>query len=260
MASGKDSYEGGVKYNNTSINLLGLASAVDSMLAVKYAVYDKKIVSLKEFTEILKNNWKDNEKLRLIMSRRCEKYGNNTSEANELAVWISEYAADLINGRENGRGGVYRCGMFSIDWYASFGGVTGASADGRFAKEPLSKNICTVIGKDKNGVTDIINTVTNIDYTKFPNGAVFDAMLHPSAISGDDGLEAAIGLLKTFMKKGGMAFQLNVLNPHILKKAQKNPKMFETLQVRLCGWNVYFVNLSEREQNEFIKMAENTAE
>ncbi len=260
LASGKDSYEGGVKYNNTSINLLGLASAVDSMLAVKYAVYDKKIVSLKEFTEILKNNWKDNEKLRLIMSRRCEKYGNNTSEANELAVWISEYAASLINGKKNGRGGIYRCGMFSIDWYADFGGRTGASADGRFAKNPLSKNICAVIGKDKKGVTELINTVTGIDYTKFPNGAVFDALLHPSAISGDDGLDAAIGLFKTFIKKGGMSFQLNVLNPETLKKAQKNPEMFETLQVRLCGWNVYFVNLSMREQNEFIKMAENTLE
>ena len=109
-------------------------------------------------------------------------------------------------------------------------------------------------------MTELINTVTGIDYAKFPNGAVFDALLHPSAISGDDGLDAAIGLFETFMKKGGMSFQLKVLNPETLKKAQKNPEMFETLQVRLCGWNVYFVNLSMREQNEFIKMAENTLE
>ena len=260
VLSGKDAYEGGAKYNNTSIDLLGLASAVDSMLAIKYAVYDKKLVSLDELTKILKENWKDNERLRLILNQLCEKYGNNTAEANALAKWMSEYAASLINGKKNGRGGIYRCGMFSIDWYADFGGGTGASADGRFAKEPLSKNICAVIGKDKKGVTEVINTVTGIDYTKFPNGAVFDALLHPSAISGDDGLDAAIGLFETFIKKGGMSFQLNVLNPETLKKAQKNPEMFETLQVRLCGWNVYFVNLSMREQNEFIKMAENTAE
>lgn len=260
VLSGKDAYDGGAKYNNTSIDLLGLASAVDSMLAIKYAVYDKKIVSFDELTRILKDNWKGNERLRLILNQLCEKYGNNTAEANALAKWMSEYAASLINGKKNGRGGIYRCGMFSIDWYADFGGRTGASADGRFAKNPLSKNICAVIGKDKKGVTELINTVTGIDYTKFPNGAVFDALLHPSAISGDDGLDAAIGLFETFIKKGGMSFQMNVLNPETLKKAQKNPEMFETLQVRLCGWNVYFVNLSMREQNEFIKMAENTLE
>lgn len=254
---GMDAYAGGAKYNNTSINLLGIASAADAVVAIKRAVYDEKLLTLEEFGEILKNNWRDNEKLRLKCKNLYPKFGNNIKEVDEIAAYMIEYAANLINGRKNGRGGIYRCGVFSIDWYAVFGEKTGASADGRLKGEPLSKNLCAVIGRDRNGVTSLINSVTNIDYEKTPNGAVLDIMLHPSAVSGEDGIAAIKGLIRAFMNAGGLAIQCNVLNPDILKDAQKNPEKYETLQVRLCGWNVYFVNLSRREQDEFIRMAEN---
>ena len=59
------------------------------------------------------------------------------------------------------------------------------------------------------------------------------------------------------MTKGGFALHGNVFNAEDLKKAQKNPENYQNLQVRLCGWNVYFVNLSKVEQDAFIMQAEN---
>jgi len=50
----------------------------------------------------------------------------------------------------------------------------------------------------------------------------------------------------------------NVLDAEVLKAAQAHPEQYQTLQVRVCGWNAYFVNLSEQEQNAFIKQAEAT--
>ena len=94
--------------------------------------------------------------------------------------------------------------------------------------------------------------------TKVPNGAVLDLMLHSSVTRGEEGRLAMLGILKTYMKKGGFALQINALNPEVLKKAQREPEKYKNLQIRLCGWNVYFVNLSEQEQNEFIKMSECT--
>ena len=38
----------------------------------------------------------------------------------------------------------------------------------------------------------------------------------------------------------------------VLKKAKASPKDYPNLQVRLCGWNVLFSSLSEKEQDEFI--------
>ena len=43
----------------------------------------------------------------------------------------------------------------------------------------------------------------------------------------------------------------------MLRAAQREPQKYKNLQVRVCGWNVYFVNLSKQEQDEFIARAEN---
>ena len=260
VKNGRDAYAGGAKYNNSSLNAFGLANAVDAIVAVKKLVYDEKLLSLSELAKILDNNWEGNEALRLKCQKLLPKYGNNNPEADNIMVELTEFINSLINGKPNGRGGVYRVGYFSIDWYAWFGKFTAALPDGRLCGAALSKNMNAVTGCDKSGVTSLINSVTKLDYTNIPNGTVLDLMLHSSAVEGEDGLEAMLGILAAYMQKGGMALQINVLNPELLKKAQENPENYSTLQVRLCGWNVYFVNLTRAEQDEFIRMSEHTGE
>lgn len=256
VKNGRDAYAGGAKYNNTSINAFGLAEAVDSIVAVKKLVFDEKRLSFEELVEILKADWSDNEPLRLFCKNKLPKYGNNNAEADEVMLELTEFASSYINGKPNGRGGVYRCGMFSIDWYTPFGEFVGATPSGRLAKTPVSKNLNPVIGADRGGVTSLINSVSKIDYTKVPNGAVLDLLLHSSVTRGEEGRSAMLGILRTYMKNGGFAIQFNALNPNVLKKAQSEPEKYQNLQIRLCGWNVYFVNLSRAEQDEFIKMSE----
>ena len=99
--------------------------------------------------------------------------------------------------------------------------------------------------------------MTKINHAKFPNGSVLDIVLHPSAVKGDDGLDAFYGILKTYFAKGGFAMHCNVFNVEDLRKAQKEPEKYPTLQVRVCGWNAYFVNLTKEEQDAFIIQAEN---
>ena len=131
-----------------------------------------------------------------------------------------------------------------------------ATPDGRHAGDPLSKNTSATVGMDKNGITALINSVTKIDFADFATGSVLDVLLHPSAVMGEDGLEAFYGILKTYFDKGGFAMHGNVFGADVLKRAQENPNEYKTLQVRVCGWNAYFVNLSKVEQDAFIKQAE----
>ena len=60
------------------------------------------------------------------------------------------------------------------------------------------------------------------------------------------------GLLKAYLFGGGFAVHFNVLNPDVLRKAQKDPESYKNLQIRLCGWNVNFVDLRKEDQDEFI--------
>lgn len=254
-----DAYEGSARYNNSSVNIMGIATLVDCLCAVKKVVYEEKKVSLCELCEILKNNWRDNEKLRLYCSNIKEKYGNGNATADDMAKNMASFCASVVNGKPNGRGGVYKAGLFSIDHCFTQGKNTWATPDGRFAGQPFSKNLCATTAKDRNGITSLINSVTEMDLSQFPNGSVLDVIMHPSAVSGEDGLCAMYGLLMSYFKRGGFAMHGNVFDANELRKAQQDPEKYATLQVRVCGWNVYFVNLSKEEQDEFIKQTESIA-
>ena len=253
----KEAYDSGAKYNNTSINAFGIATVANELAVIKKAVFEEKRLTLCELFDILKNNWQDNEKLRIEFLTKYPKYGNGNDYVDSFAADIMKFCASKINGRENGRGGKFRLGAFSIDWCFTFGRNLLASADGRFDGDTMSKNMCATTATDKGGATSLIRSVTRIDYTDTPNGTVLDLALHKSALSGDDGIAGACALVGAYMKMGGFAIQINAFDPKILRMAQKTPEKYKTLQVRRCGWNVYFNELSREEQNEFIKQAEN---
>lgn len=255
---GIDLYEGGAKYNNTSVVGAGLATLVDSLIAVKHVVFDEKKITFSDFSKILQNNWQNEEKLRLTIKKKYAKFGNDVAEADALAIEIYNRFTNMINGRKNGRGGVFRCGMFSVDWRFWMGEKTAATPDGRFKGEPISKNLAAAIGQDKRGVTAYLKSVLKFDSTKTPDGYVADVVLHSSAVKGEEGFAAFKALLITFMEKGGFSVHFNVLNPKKLMDAQKEPEKYQNLQIRLCGWNVRFVDLDKAQQDEFIKQSANS--
>ena len=257
MEKGKDAYAGGAKYNNSSIVVFSVASTADALVAVKKFVYEEKRFTLSEFATILANNWEGHEMLRLEALRNLPKYGNGIDEPDSIAKDLVAFASDCVNSKPDGRGGVFRLGLFSIDYRVSFGERLGATPDGRLAGEPISKNMGAVTAMDKEGVTALISSVTNVNYEEVPDGTVLDLMLHSSATEGDEGINAMSSLLLTYMLRGGFALQINVLSHEVLRAAQKNPEKYATLQVRRCGWNVYFTELSKVEQDDLIRQCEN---
>ena len=67
---------------------------------------------------------------------------------------------------------------------------------------------------------------------------------------------AFYSILSAYFKKGGFAMHGNVFDAEELRRAQSDPEKYKNLQVRVCGWNAYFVNLSKDEQDCFIRQAE----
>ena len=189
------------KYNNSSLNAIGLATAVDSLIAIKQLVYDERKYTLGEFVEILKSNWENNEILRLKIKNNYPKFG---------------------------------------------------TGNGRKAGETLSQNTSASFGADKEGATAHLLSVSTFPHTLTPNGSIADIDLHSSAVRGENGITALFSTLKTYFDRGGLAVHYNVLDTETLKKAKQDPSAYPNLQVRLCGWNVLFSSLSEKEKDEFI--------
>lgn len=253
MKNAKDVYAGGAKYNSSSVNVYGIASYVDSMLAVKRAVFDDKMIDFNTLIDVLDKNWAGAGVLRKKIQRFPEKYGNANKAADELTRKTVDFLSERINGRENGRGGIFRLGLFSIDWIFEAGKRIKATPDGRLLGEPVSKNLSTVTGMDKNGITALVRSALALDHAKSPNGNVLDLALHPTTVSGDEGLDIMESILGLYLGEGGFALQFNVVSPDMLRDAQINPEKYKNLQVRLCGWNVYFTDLEREVQNNLIE-------
>ncbi len=259
-AKGIDIYAGGAQYNDTSINVFGTGTAADALAAIRQLVFAEHALTLVQLREILRADWAGQEPLRLRCVRKMPKFGCGDPAVDTVANELLCAVVDRINRQPNGRGGMFRSGAFSVDWCTTFGRLTAASADGRRCGAPLSKNIGAVTGADREGITALVESACAIDGRRLANGTVLDAVLHPSAVAGADGLAAMIGLVRTFIASGGYAIQLNIFDPAVLRDAQRNPDAYRTLQVRVCGWNAYFVDLARAEQDDFIRRSESGAE
>jgi formate C-acetyltransferase len=205
-----------------------------------------------EMLEALRSNFEGNERMRQYLINRVAKWGNNDEQADALAKRIADYYCAKVHTFVNGRGGPCMAALFSLTFALQGGLRTGALPDGRKAHESLAPGLAATYGRDRRSATALIDSVCKLDAAEMPNGAVLDVNLHPSAIKGDDGLEALVALIKAFMNQGGYAVQFNVFDTETLRKAQRYPERYANLQVRVTGWSVYFNALTPLEQEQYI--------
>ena len=256
LEKGVDAFSLGYKYNFTALCETGFATAIDSLLAIKEFVYDKKIVSLAELGRILAADWKGYEELRLRMKNSKFKWGCGNAEADALAKEVQEAFSGSFVGKPNGRGGVFVCYGINSRGFIRAGKKTPATPDGRKAGEHLSKNMAPSVGAETEGVTGSIKSFGALAPENFPCGSIYDIMIHPSTVAGDKGLKVFRMLVERFYAGGGVAMNINIVSPETLRDAQKHPEKYENLQVRVAGWNIRWNDIPRKEQDEYIARIE----
>ena len=127
------------------------------------------------------------------------------------------------------RGGKWSVGLHIARSFIDQGAKTAASPDGRLSGAQLSKNASASSGNAKEGATAAVLSVTKLNAVHMRVDASVDLALLPSAVSGEDGLTAMLGLLKTFIRRGGHAMHINVFDSSILKDAQQHPEDYRDL-------------------------------
>ena len=131
-----------------------------------------------------------------------------------------------------------------------------ACPHGRRAGEVLAANSSPTPNTDKEGVTAIIRSYCKADLSKLATGAALDIRLLPSFVSGEDGLQVLISLLRTFVSLGGFFMQPDIVDAALLREAQEHPEDYQTLSVRVSGWNARFVTLNKEWQDMVIAQSE----
>ena len=251
-----DYSQGGCRYNSSGIDCVGLGTVADSLAAVRYLVDEQKLVTMAELGQILKDNWKGQEKLRLTARRAAPKWGNNDDRADLAAKCVYETVAREINATPNGHGGHYQAGFWSIFNDRRCGGRTAATPEGRRAGWTLSRNNVATAGCGREGASGVIHSNLKLDLADSPNGHILDIIL-PASIARNPTAAADIAaIISTYFEKGGQCLHLNCFDSKTLREAKAHPERFPDLQVRVCGWNVRWADLSPDDQNHFIATAE----
>ena len=255
VENGKDYSEGGCEYNSTGCVISQTAEVTDALAAVEYLVYQEHLCTLDELRTACREDWLGYERLQGTAMKSAPKYGNNDDRADRLAVRIASELGPRLNAMDNGRGGKMFASIYGQGVVAN-GKRVGALPNGRRATTPTSKNMDACIGMDRHGITALMETVLKIDMRNFPCGTCLDLMLHPTAVSGDEGLSTLVAVMRSFLSRGGSGLQFNIFSAEELKDAQAHPDKYPNLQVRVCGWNARFVDMRPEEQATFISQAE----
>ena len=248
--------EGGPIYNINSPHLGGLADTVNSLYAIQKLVYDEKKLSLCSLLDILKKNWEGYEPLRQYARNRYIYFGNDNAEVDALAARLLSDLTDVCLSFNGTCGHRFPTGVSTFGRQLAWASHRLASPHGRHAGEVLAANCSPTPSTDKEGPTAIIRSYCKADLSKLATGAALDIRLLPSSVEGEAGLEALISLLRGFVTLGGFFMQPDVTDAALLRHAQEHPEDYQTLSVRVSGWNARFVTMNKEWQDMVIAQNE----
>ncbi|MBN1380574.1 MAG: hypothetical protein JXA41_02745 [Deltaproteobacteria bacterium] len=256
VESGLDLTSGGAKYNHGGVSARALATVANSLAAIQWAVFEEKLVTMGELVDHLKNNFKDAEALRQKIIHFAPKYGNADPKVDDIAVWVAKIYSEEARKHRCILGGVYRPLLVASGTHVYEGRATGATPDGRLARQPVSNGISPANGTEKNGMTSVMHSVCAVSAIPMSDGTGMNMNFNPVMIQTDEGLEKFTSLLEAYFEMGGRHIQFNPYSRETLLDAQKNPKNYPDLMVKVSGYSYRFIDLSKALQDDLLARTE----
>jgi formate C-acetyltransferase len=264
---GLDITQGGPELFYATIEAVTYATTVDSLLAIKYLVFDKKLCTMEELIQALRDNWEGHAVLQAQALNKAPKYGRDDDGADEMGRKVMDlWAEETWKHKTRATGRQVRPGMLSWNYWIADSFVLPASPDGRPRGKFLSNALCPSNGADTNGPTANVNSVGKVlggkvegdngDWGEFlnslPNGGSHTMTFSPSLVRDPEHKEKFKAFLRGYVENGGTALQINLIDADMLRDAQKHPENYKHLLVRVTGYNAYFTSIGKELQDEII--------
>jgi pyruvate-formate lyase len=255
---GKDRLLGGPKYHTANVDIFGLVNASDALAAIDELVFKQRKYTLGELVQAAKDNWKDNETLRLQVLA-CPKFGNGDPLADEIAAQLANQYADLIEERGRGRRMIYMPSFHTLNNNVVRGANYPASLDGRRHGDPFAKNVGPTTGRSHRGITGIMQSAAAIDQARFYGGQALDIYLEPVLYDTREGRQRLRAAIRGYLAMGGIELQVNAVDVAVLEDALVHPERHNDLMVRIGGYSHAFNALSHNQKLELIQRFKHSA-
>ena len=229
---GKDFNNGGARYYWSVVNLAGMINVIDSMIAIKHLVFEKRSMTAEELLCRL-----DSEES--IEISAVPHHGVDADEVNEMAARLSGDLCAVFEEKTPYMGGRFLPSSIQFTTYVQAGRGVGATPDGRRAGEALCDSIGAINGNDVKGATALLNSAASLCQSKMTGTPVLNMKLNSSMLP-----TALPALVLGYFKQGGMQMQITCVSKEELLDAEKNPEKYPNLIVRIGGYSEYFARLS----------------
>ena len=256
IENAKSITQGGCNYAIASPMLMGLVNCIDSLIVIKELVFDKKLFSLSDLINALHSNWVGYERLRTFILKKTDFFGNDGEISNYIASLFYGSLYKFMLNRKNIFGYQWLVGDLAgyNEHYKWFGEDTKATPDGRYDGEMMKFGLGQNEGRDRKGLTALLNSVAKADnYLIGCGSTVTNISLDKDVVNDNTQFNKLVDTFEAYFKNGGVHFQLTYVSKEDLINAKVTPNKYKHLRVRVSGYSDYFVNLRENIQNDIIK-------
>ena len=219
-------------------------------------VFDEKLFAMQELVDALKADWCGYEDMRTVIIKKGQFFGNDDDLSNSVARRLYESFYRYLKDKRNVFGYHWLIGdlLGYNEHHKWFGEKTKSTPDGRFAGELLKFGIGQSEGRDRNGLTALLNSVASLDKNAISCGStVTNISLDEQLIKNDEYFDKTVDMFETYFKNGGIHFQLTYVSKEDLLAAKKNPENYGNLRVRVTGFSDYFVRLKDSIRDDIIE-------
>lgn len=250
LEQGKDVSSGGVPYYNATVEIMGFAHAVNSLMVIKKLIFEDRKLTLEKLMDILDKNYEGYEDIHQIILN-LPKYGNDDDRVDEISKIVVDNLCDTLKRQENLFGGNYYPLLWTHVGHVYVGQELGATPDGRKAGEPMAQGGNPTHGTAKEGVTCHARSMAKLNFSRL-DGGPFQMELDPAVLAVDNPSARLAEIVKSYFEMGGQHIELNIHTLEDLKEAMINPDKYQNLVVRVTGFSSRFVALREEVQKEII--------
>lgn len=237
-------------------NLMGITCAIDSLTVIRQFVFEEKRVTMATLIDALRSNWEGNEALRQEILKQGKFFGNNDPLSNEMAQRFTTELRSITKDIKLKHGASILIGTLAgyHPHHRRFGGMTDATPDGRHRGDGFMVGTGQAGGKDRKGLTALMQSLAKMDPTGILCGPnVCNMLIDPAIVRDDEQFEKLCRMIEAYFQMGGIHVQLNYISREELLAAQKEPEKYSHLKVRVSGYSASFVTLSAPLQQDILE-------
>jgi formate C-acetyltransferase len=250
---GIDMSHGGVDIMNFSCDGVALATAANSFAAIEQRVVNENRLTWERLYRALKDNYKDDEDLRLML-KSVPQYGAGGTIADRYAKYIAKLYTDMMRSTPTDLGFTVLPGIFSHGDVYNRGKNLGATPNGRFAGAEISHSADPDPGFLPGGgtaPTAKANAVAGVQ-CGYGNSVPLQVDIDARLAKEMGGIENIKALIRAHNKMGGTLVNINVVSKEKILEAHADPDKYPDLVVRVTGYSAFFKSLSAEYRQQVV--------